>query len=849
MPAADRTRSGWALAAEAALVGAIVLAPALLGGALAAAEVAVCALAGLALAFAALDASAHGVRLVVPALAAFPLLGALFCALQLVPLPPSLLGWVSPEAARLRDFALVPLGLSANRPVSLDPPATFGALAAALAGAGLIVAACRIARAKSARRRLFAAVALVGGATALVGLLHLALGATSLFGLYSFRFAHPPLVTPFANANHLAAYLILAGLLSTGLAVRAEGKERGLYIAATALCGAAVLLSLSVAGIAIYLAAEAGLLALLALRRRSGGLSGRRFAALVAALAGIAVALELAAGSILDSLAEADTLEKIGHSKIGLWPMFAHAALRFPVGMGRGAFALGFARYQSALPIFTFTHPENFVLQLAAELGVVPACALFAVAVLGARRLWRRHPSALELAALVGAFALVLHDLFDFALELPACAVALYCVLGALAARPEDPAQPSPRQNGWALLFAALPLLAILPSARRASEAEARVWAAAHEGAERAESIGKEEIDRHPADYLLYDAVGWSLASAASRAAQGTDAVALGRALAYYERALYLRPVDARTHLFTARAFAKLGRTSQALGEYRRALDGELPTPQVLGEALRVARGVDALADFVGDDTDLALQVSERLRGARREEEALGLEERMLALAPLGQEPLALLCDDGRLRLFAKDADGALARAQEVLGRAPDSVPGALLEAQALEAKGQRPDAIETLEKRVKAAPGSLELSFALARALISDGRPREAREALERSRPFVADSMQLSQLDAIVGTAYHAEGRDERALESFQLAARIVPSAASLYQVARFAEGVGRYDDALAAVREAEAMQGESGEAVAKAWIDRLGAESRAAEARRRERQLIPTAPPDAAP
>src|SRR4051812_37150954 len=43
----------------------------------------------------------------VPLLAAVPLFVAAFCALQLLPLPPALLGFVSPPAAELREFALV----------------------------------------------------------------------------------------------------------------------------------------------------------------------------------------------------------------------------------------------------------------------------------------------------------------------------------------------------------------------------------------------------------------------------------------------------------------------------------------------------------------------------------------------------------------------------------------------------------------------------------------------------------------------------------------------------------------------------------------------------------------------
>jgi hypothetical protein len=55
-----------------------------------------------------------------PLIAAVPALSALLCLGQLIPLPTALLGLLSPGARDLREFALVPLGLTGLRPISLD---------------------------------------------------------------------------------------------------------------------------------------------------------------------------------------------------------------------------------------------------------------------------------------------------------------------------------------------------------------------------------------------------------------------------------------------------------------------------------------------------------------------------------------------------------------------------------------------------------------------------------------------------------------------------------------------------------------------------------------------------------
>src|SRR5690606_20128011 len=138
-----------------------------------------------------------------PLFAALLLLPVVAIALQLVPLPLGLLGLLSPRAAEVVDFVLVPLGLSSTRPVSLDPPATWRALAGALTALLVFLTASQLVRREVAQRRLGLLLAFLAAALPVLAALHWLVGTERLFGLYTFQVVPPALITPFGNPNHL----------------------------------------------------------------------------------------------------------------------------------------------------------------------------------------------------------------------------------------------------------------------------------------------------------------------------------------------------------------------------------------------------------------------------------------------------------------------------------------------------------------------------------------------------------------------------------------------------------------------------------------------------------------------
>ena len=310
------------------------------------------------------------------------LLGALaLCGSSSVPLPASLLEWVAPATAELRAFVLVPLGLPASGPISLDPPATWRELAKHAGYLAAFLAAAQIARAGQGRRMLLVGVAVPGIAVALVSLGHLLANAESLFGLYTFKQAAPPVLSPFGNPNHLAGFLTLGATATLGVALSATERHRAWFWGlGYVVTGAVVLLSLSRGGIVSFLFGQV-LLALLLWRNRDPG-QGRRGQLLRApafiwvAVAVISVAfvgVYLAAEQLQAELESADSIEKLSSSKVELWPAFAGAVKQsLPGGMGRGAFESAFTRFQTEGSSGIFTHPENLPLQLTAEFGLDP---------------------------------------------------------------------------------------------------------------------------------------------------------------------------------------------------------------------------------------------------------------------------------------------------------------------------------------------------------------------------------------------------------------------------------------------------------------------------------------------
>jgi len=90
----------------------------------------------------------------------------------------------------------------------------------------------------------------------------------------------------------------------------------------------------------------------------------------------------------------------------------------------------------------------------------------------------------------------------------------------------------------------------------------------------------------------------------------------------------------------------------------------------------------------------------------------------------------------GRLELMYGDPDRAFALAERWLVAEPQSIGAALVQAEALQARGRYDEAAEKLAKELERNPSGLVIRAALARALFESGQRQEARELAEAVLP-----------------------------------------------------------------------------------------------------------------
>ena len=831
-----RPISIFTLAAELALWAAAFSCPLALGSASIWALWPLCVLSATAAITGAVGSLRSHRSIALPPFAAVLAVSAALCLLQLVPLPRPLLDWLSPRSAQLRDLALIPLGLPAARSISLDPPATWRELAKSISYLLLFFAAVQVSRSRSgARRRLTAAVALSGLAVALIGYAHALVGAHSLFGFYSYATPQPLFfLTTFGNPNHLSSLLTLTSTVALGLALTAADRQRAaLWGLAYAASGAAIFFSLSRGGICFFIAAQAIFVFLLYRGRRSRIsaspvsrlMPGRESGIILATLAVLSISAFVASERIVAELRTADSVEKLRESKIQMWPVIVKSARHFArSGMGGGAFEAAFTRDQTESPEVTFTHPENIVLQLCADLGLLGALLVGGIAAWALLRLLQRQESStLDLAILSGLSAMVLHDLFDFSLALPGCA-AVACIAMGIASRSEN-AILAEREGGamrlapgpLAAALALLALFSLVPGGETLQTAESELASRlAKAPTSEITAAAARAIDRHPADYLLYDLAG----GAYDRSKPPRP----GEALAFANRALFLRPLDVEAHRVAARALLKLGRRSQAALEYRLAYEAGQDGAATLDEAVPSTPELDELKLLVPTAPGPISEVVVRLwiSGRKPQAEALLAD----ALATLSAHPDApeLWLLEAQYSSERRDFARALDAAAQAERGWPGGIRPAISRANILWQMGQPANAVVLLEDVFARHPNDLELAFRLAQTLTLSQNSRRAREVLAIASPLVSSLAVRSRWLSAEGETFESDGQNVRALQSYQAAARVLPTEpANHYSVARVLEALKRPADAMAAVREGMKYEDSSGIARGKARLAQL--------------------------
>ena len=816
---------------EGAIWTALVLAPAFYGSTAPWALCTLLVLATLALGGATADAYLARRRLT-GSLAALALAGmALFIAAQCLPLPPAIIALLSPHADELFRFSLGPRQLyPAWRTLSLDPPGTAVELAKALIEVALFLAASHLCRSADARRRLGAGVALLGAALAAIAFLHQLFGMDSLFGFAHLR--RTGLVSPFVNRNHLASALELGALAQLGLTVRTRDKRRafawGLGFLFT---GAAVLLSGSRAGAISFIAGGLVFAALVWVKGRRGDASAlmrHRIALGLCFLAGVVgVATFLNADALLGSLESLSGVQNT-HALAKVWPMTVPLVREhWLTGIGRGAFKVAFPHYQTGYVTMTFTHPENVVLQLTSELGLVAGLGLLVVLAGAWAEIARRSDlSPGEGGLLAALFAVGLHEFADFGLELLGVAVPTLLALAVVSTRPS-----TRRRLPRALGLVTLGMLVIAGGwglAHTPHEIErdrARVDAALHAGEtpEQLSELAWQTLARHPADWVVpLDA---ALSAARSHPPRPEQA------LFWSNRAMYLAPLSPWPHRLAAESLFLLGKRSQAMGEESMAMAGMVGDPSFQADLRRFLRTPEEYAQLVPPTPEGAAEIF----NLTNDNPKLALAAGELVAVQVTLEVPAMLLQLSTYASRVGDHAKALGYAKRALKAAPTSAQAFESVAGEELALGDALEAEATLRDGLRAQPGELWLSVSLASQLANRKQFDEAHRLLRQitaTRP--ADRVVALETDASI---WRAQGMEAHAIASMRDAANLVPDDPNRqYALAQLLLSLGRTREALAAIDRGLAIDHSESHASHAAWRTKISAQ---AEAEDREQLL----------
>ena len=392
--------------------------------------------------------------------------GAMFllvAALQLVPLPVSLVGTLSPKAAAIRESAdriarLSGLGPSALHPLTLDPTDTGLQLLRLLAFLAIFMTALLLVR--GGGRRLLLAFLLVGTAMfeAFYAVREASLGRFAIWGWKNTLMYGRPSGT-FVNPNHFAHYaaiiLPMAGFLSA-LAWHESSRpgaplgrqvasliEKRLPLFAIGFLGAlACVTSIVIAQSRGAILAVLGGIALAAVITRSGTRGMARSLWAVASVAGLIALLVfvLGRGEIAGRL-HGDQTSGLGGRRAPI-----RAALQswsmFPLlGSGANTFEDVVLMTEKSGEIL-FNHAHNDYVEVAATMGVIGLLAGLAPLLWGyfllsrelrrgAEGSWRRN--AFQVAALTSVGIAMVHALVDFNFFVPANPATLAAIAGAAA--------------------------------------------------------------------------------------------------------------------------------------------------------------------------------------------------------------------------------------------------------------------------------------------------------------------------------------------------------------------------------------------------------------------------------
>jgi hypothetical protein len=373
----------------------------------------------------------------------FLMLATLTIAVQLIPLPYSILQRIDPHIVPLRVALWLMPPAAASQilrlPISIVPRET-GAALAIFGAAALLFWTCR--------------QICEGGGTGRI--VQRAESKELLYGLWKPQDAGARPYGPFVNRNHFATWVIMACPLVFGyLLARAPAARDGQLLSQRFVSALKQLGS-----IRIWLASAVCLMMLAALisTSRSGiiGLVGafavstwlsrgrhqphtRRWSIFQAVLLALVILSFASFDSLISRFDETIAQNQSGRGRIAVWQDAERLIRDFRwTGTGAGTFGTAIIGYQTAEPEYSIGQAHNHYLQLAAEGGVlmvVPAVLVLGSFLLLFRRRLEEDASSdflIRAGAVAGLAGVLLQSFWETGLRMPANAM-LFAVLAAIA--------------------------------------------------------------------------------------------------------------------------------------------------------------------------------------------------------------------------------------------------------------------------------------------------------------------------------------------------------------------------------------------------------------------------------
>ena len=521
------------------------------------------------------------------------LLGALFTAVEVLPLPAAILEVLVPAPQAMRAFVVagLPAELQAHvlSVISMDPPETKAALLRLLGATAMFVVVSNGARRRQRARIIWRAIIVAAAALFVVALGH-ALLELPAWG--TFRRSSGIFFAPIVNANHQSKVFAAFSFLCLGRALSCRERVEAVVAGVVGiLCGIAVALTLSRGGMLAW-CAGAVIGAVLVWRSRGGGdvagggdegighhlaLPGM-VVALVLVLVG---ALAIADRAVFDEVKSLQTdSSRVETSKIALWaPALGLLNEHVVGGVGNNAFAVAFSARSVPKTMYdaelTFSHVEMIVVGTLVEHGAVVGGLLVLLSMFIGLRLLQQLRTRAEIAAVPAVLVLVIGDIFDFALESGAGIATMATALALCAA-----ALPkSDRRLRTAPAIAAVVVAVGLVAAH--APGALRDW--------------RYRFDRQLKEATIAQRLPLLQRSLAARPFDGYTCTVLAvdarqrrqprEALQWANRAINLWPTLPEAHIEAARALAAQGRVEQAMLEYREAAMGSPSSEGFIREA------------------------------------------------------------------------------------------------------------------------------------------------------------------------------------------------------------------------------------------------------------------------